>query len=64
MGYGRSDCFDAGKRVGDDVVLAGYVTNVRRELGDEVQLVELPWRTFVPPLLEGEDALWSVRMVK
>jgi hypothetical protein len=41
MGYGCGDCFDAGKRVGDDVVLAGYVTNVRRELGYEVQLVEL-----------------------
>ena len=64
MGYERRDCFDAGKRVGDDVVLAGYVTNVRRELGDEVQLVELPWRTLVPPLLEGEGGLWSVRMVK
>jgi len=36
MGYARGDCFEAGKRIGNDVVLAGYVTNVRRELGDEV----------------------------
>jgi len=64
MGYGRGDCFDVEKRVGDDVVLAGYMTNIRRELGDEVQLVELPWRTLVPPLLEGEGGLWHVRMVK
>jgi hypothetical protein len=63
IGYGRGDGFDAGKRVGDDV-LAGYVTNILRELRDEVQMVELPWRTLVPPLLEGEGGLWSVRMVK
>lgn len=36
MDYGRGDCFEAGKRVGNDVFLAGYVTNVRRELGDKV----------------------------
>ena len=39
----RSDYLDPGKRVGDDVVLAGYVENVRRELGNEVQMVEVPW---------------------
>jgi len=64
MSYGRGDCFDAGKRVGNDIVLARYVTNARRKLGDKVQLVELPWRTLVPPLLEGQGGLSSVRMVK
>jgi hypothetical protein len=64
VGYGSGDCFDAGKHVADDVVLAGYVTNIRRELEDEVHLVELPWRTLVPPLLEGEGGLSPVRMVK
>jgi hypothetical protein len=28
--------------------------DVRRELGDEVQMVELPWRTHFSLLLEGE----------
>jgi len=32
MSYGCGDCFEPGKRVGNDVVLAGYVTNARREL--------------------------------
>jgi hypothetical protein len=56
MGYGIGECFDAGKRVADDVILAGYVTNIRRELEDEVQLVELPWRILVPPLLKAKVA--------
>jgi hypothetical protein len=48
MRYGRGDCLDAGKRTGDDLFLAGYVTDVCLELGDEVQMVELPWRTPFP----------------
>jgi hypothetical protein len=36
------DYLDPGKRVSDNV-LAGYVVNVRHELGNEVQMVELPW---------------------
>jgi hypothetical protein len=39
----RIDYLDPGKRVGDDVVLAGYVAKVCRELGNEVKVVELPW---------------------
>jgi hypothetical protein len=38
----RSDYLDLGKRVSNDV-LAGYVVNVRHELGNRVQMVELPW---------------------
>ena len=54
MDYGCSDCLDSGKGVSDYVVLAGYVANVHRELGNEVQVVKLPWRTLFPLLLEGE----------
>jgi hypothetical protein len=41
MRYGSGDCLDAAKRVGDDIFLTGYVTDVCRELGDEVQMFEL-----------------------
>jgi hypothetical protein len=43
MGNRRGECLDAEKRVGDDIVLAGYVMTVRRELGDVVQMFEMPW---------------------
>jgi len=39
----HGDYLDPGKRFGDNVVMAGYVVNVHRELGNEVQVVELPW---------------------
>jgi hypothetical protein len=42
MGNRRGECLDAGKRVSDDV-LAGYVMNDRRELGDAIQMFEKPW---------------------
>jgi hypothetical protein len=51
--YWRSDGLDAGKRVGDDVVLIRDVTYICRELRDIVEVAELPWRTLVPFLLEG-----------
>jgi hypothetical protein len=54
MHYGRADCLDAGKRAGDDLFLSGYVTDVCRELGGEIQTVELPWRKPFPFLFEGE----------
>jgi len=51
--YGRGSWLNAGNRVGDDVVLAGYAVNVRRDLWDVVHMFELPWRTLVTLLLEG-----------
>jgi hypothetical protein len=41
MRYWRGDCLDLGECVGDDVVLAGYVLDVGRKLGDKVQMVKL-----------------------
>jgi hypothetical protein len=41
VGWWRSDGFD--ESVCDNVVLSRYVPYVCRELGYEVQLVELPW---------------------
>ena len=41
MSYRRGDCLNPGKCVGNDVVLAGYVSDIRREMGDEVQMVKV-----------------------
>ena len=60
-GYGRGDGLDTGQRVGNYVVLAGYVANIRCELRDVIQAVKLPWRTFVFLLLEGEGLWLMVR---
>jgi hypothetical protein len=43
MRYWRRDCLDQGDCVGDDVVLAGYVADVSRELGDKVQMFNVMW---------------------
>ena len=45
-----------GECVSDDVVLARYVLNIRCKLGNVIQVVKLPWRTFVFLLLEGEGS--------
>jgi hypothetical protein len=42
MCYQSGDCLNPGKRVGDDV-LAGYMSDVRRELRDKIQMVKLLW---------------------
>jgi hypothetical protein len=47
--------------VGDNVVLSGYVSDIGRELGYEVKMVNLPGRAFVPLLLEGVSAGIMVR---
>jgi hypothetical protein len=53
MGYGSGDCLDAGKRVGNEVVLTRYVTKVCRELGNVLQIVELPWRLLMDCVPSG-----------
>jgi hypothetical protein len=47
IGYGPGDCPDAGKRVGNEVVLTRYVTKIYRELGNVLQIVEVSWRMLV-----------------
>jgi hypothetical protein len=49
----RADCLNARKGVGDHVVLAGDVADVSSELGNEVQVIELPRAAFVAILGEG-----------
>jgi hypothetical protein len=39
----RGKYLDPGKRVGNDVVLAGNVVHVCSKLGDEIQVVKLAW---------------------
>jgi hypothetical protein len=43
-----------GESVGDNVILSWYVSYVGRELGDEVEVVELTWWALVPFLLQGD----------
>jgi hypothetical protein len=40
-------------------VLDRYLADDRHELGNEFQVVELPWGALVPRLVEGEG-LWIV----
>jgi hypothetical protein len=42
MGWWRSDGFDARESVSDNVVLSRCVSYVGRELGYEIEVVELP----------------------
>jgi hypothetical protein len=58
---GGGDFFGAEKRVLDNVVLAGYVTNVRHELRDGIQEFHVPCRTCFALLLEGEFSGLVVR---
>jgi hypothetical protein len=55
MGDWCGNYLNPGKCVGDDVVLARYVADVRSKLRDEIQMVELAWGALVPLLVEGED---------
>jgi hypothetical protein len=50
LGYGKcgvrywhGDFLDGGEFVGNDDVLAGYVADVGRKLGDKIQMVKLTW---------------------
>ena len=61
MCYGWGDFFDAEKGVVDNVVLAGYLSNVHHELRDGIQVFDVPCRTFVSLLLEGEFSGFVVR---
>lgn len=48
------DGINSGECVSDDILAAWDVLNVSGELGDEVQMPELPWGTFLGLLEEGE----------
>ena len=53
MGYGPGDCLDAGKRVGNEVILTRCVTKVFRKLGNVLQIIQFPWRMLMAYVPSG-----------
>jgi len=54
--FGRdlcAECVHASQSVGDHNVFRGDMSDVRRELGKNVEMVKLPWAALVAPLLKA-----------
>jgi len=47
--------------VRENLVLARNVANVRGDMRDEIQMIELAWGALVPFMLEGEGDCFLVR---